>query len=66
MALRPSKFQRGWGKQPSHSGVSEFLTGGECQRNRMDPKPTVGGRRAHFTLDQTGDAGRTDRGGQEL
>ena len=32
----------------------------------MDPKPTVGGRRAHFALDQTRDAGRTDRGGQEF
>ena len=32
----------------------------------MDPKPTVGGRRAHFTLDQTRDTGRTDCGGQEF
>ena len=66
MASRPSNFQRGGGKQPSHSGVSEFLTRGECPHNWMDPKPIVEGRRAHFTLDRTGDAGRTDGGGQEF
>ena len=31
----------------------------------MNPKPTDGGRRAHITLDQTRDAGRTHCRGQE-
>ena len=66
MALRPGKFQRGRGKQPSCPEVSEFLTLGECPRDQTDARATVGGRRAHFTLDRTRDAGRTDRGGQEF
>ena len=66
MASRPRNFQRGGGKQPSRSRVSEFPTRGECPHNRTDPKPTVGGRRAHFALDWTGDASGTDHGGQEF
>ena len=31
----------------------------------MDPKPTVGGGRAHITLDWMRDAGRSDHRGQE-
>ena len=57
MAPGAVKLQRGGREQSAHPEINEHMTWGEHSHDWMDLGSTAGGRRTHFTLDQTRDTG---------